>query len=82
MAKKKKFTEGVLCRDGGKALEDSIVFFSGAKRWEMKMDSSYWAKRGCVWIFDKVWTQEKWLKQYNRSDMPRRGSAYECKLEM
>ena len=87
--KKSKYTEGVLARDRRKG-DQYIIFFPGACRKQIALDySGNWeeslrpgeATQDAFWNC-KLWTEEAWLALYKKADLPRRGSAYECFVEL
>lgn len=91
MAKKNKYTEGVLARDR-EDVGGNIVFFCDtdghvARRRHFRMDrDGVWDERPlspCCRVRAKVWWSEaEWAEHYKASDIPRWGSAFECFLEM
>ena len=88
MAKKPKLTEGVLCRDS-KAAGGEIVFLYAkagggiVNRQDVRKDKAgFWRSTTPRLIDGWRWVEVQWLGAgYSKSDIPRRGSAYECRLE-
>jgi len=87
MAKKSKYTEGVLARDK-KSGGSWITFYSAGEdgrvpcREDIHVGSGgKWEQHGGDTCFsERVWDSE-WPWPY-RADLPRRGSAFECELEL
>ena len=82
MAKKVKYTSGVLCRDKGNfGGVNYVLFAKGVLAKGLSLDAGGLYRRARLSRWTRIWQAKDWRATYDLAP-PRKGQAFECEVQL